>query len=42
MPIDETAFVARIRDQIRFLQLEEYNYNELLWNRRAMGVRTGP
>jgi hypothetical protein len=29
MPADETAFVARIRDQLRFLRDGEYAYNEL-------------
>ena len=29
MPTDEAAFVAKVREQIRFLQDEEYSYDEL-------------
>jgi hypothetical protein len=29
MPTAETAFVAKVREQIRFPQHEEYNYDEL-------------
>ena len=29
MPTDEAAFVAKVREQIRFLQDEEYNYDGL-------------
>jgi hypothetical protein len=29
MPTIEAAFVAKIREQIDFLQHDEYNYNEL-------------
>jgi hypothetical protein len=29
MPTSETAFVARVREQVGFLQNEEYNYQEL-------------
>lgn len=29
MPTAETAFVAKVREQIDFLQHEEYNYDQL-------------
>ena len=29
MPTAETAFVAKVREQIDFLQNEEYNYDQL-------------
>jgi hypothetical protein len=29
MPTTETGFIAKIREQIAFLQNEEYNYDEL-------------
>jgi hypothetical protein len=29
MPTDEAAFVAKVREQIRFLRDEEYSYDEL-------------
>ncbi len=29
MPTDDAAFVAKVREQIRFLKHEEYNYDQL-------------
>ena len=29
MPVAETAFIAKIREQIQYLQDDEYNYDEL-------------
>lgn len=29
MPTDEAAFVAKVREQIRLLRHEEYNYDQL-------------